>query len=300
MPLNRRQFTHRALAFTAASTLLASHSLLGNPEFQWYTVRKGDTLSQLSLRFGLTISSIKYKNQLRSDRLLIGQKLKIPRSDIANSSVRAQSHTVVRGDTLSEIALRYGISLSELKKLNQLANDRIQIGQKISIPVHASTDKQDRLASIRSGTQQIQVRTSNWTTIVAHHSAIKYGNAQIYDQAHRKRGMKNGLAYHFIIGNGIDSGNGAIEMGPRWLKQLHGGHVRSYQTNQKAIGICLVGNFEKSAPSRQQIQAFTQLMDWLTRSILPHRVRFAGHKDIEKNLCPGKYFPLAEMHRRYS
>lgn len=298
MLFNRRQFARTALAASIAGALAGPQLVFGNGHFQWYTVKKGDTLSALALRFGSSVANIKSSNQLRSDRLQIGQKLKIPESAASQSS--SATHTVVRGDTLSEIAQLYGISVDSLKRYNQLTHDRIFIGQTLRLPTKlAPASKQDRLAHIRSASRKIAVRTHNWTTIVAHHSAIKYGNAKIYDQAHRKRGMKNGLAYHFIIGNGIDSGNGQIEMGPRWLKQQNGGHVRSYQVNQRAIGICLVGNFEQSVPSPAQMQAFMQLTDWLTQEVLPHRVRFAGHKDIEQNLCPGKYFPLAQMHQRY-
>lgn len=297
MLINRRQFARTALAASIAGALSVPQLVSANPEFQWYTVQKGDTLSELALRFGLSIATIKSSNQLRSDRLQIGQKLKILQTNSPSTSF--QMHTVARGDTLSEIANTYGISTDSLKKYNQLRHDRILIGQKLRIPTLAPVAQQDRIAHIRSASKKISIRTHNWTTIVVHHSAIKYGNAKIYDQAHRQRGMKNGLAYHFIIGNGIDSGNGEIEMGPRWTKQQHGGHVRSYQVNKQAIGICLVGNFEQSTPSQKQMQAFTQLTDWLTQEVLPQRIRFAGHKDIEKNLCPGKYFPLAQMHQRY-
>ena len=280
MLINRRQFARTALAASVAGVLSGPQLILANTEFQTYTVQKGDTLSELALRFGLSIATIKSSNQLHSDRLQIG-------------------HTVARGDTLSEIADTYGISTKSLTRHNQLTHDRILVGQQLRIPKLAPVAQIDRLTRIRSASQKISIRTHNWTTIVVHHSAIKYGNAKIYDQAHRQRGMKNGLAYHFIIGNGIDSDNGQIEMGPRWMKQQHGGHVRSYQVNKEAIGICLVGNFEQSTPSQKQMQAFTQLTDWLTQEVLPQRIRFAGHKDIEKNLCPGKYFPLAQMHRRY-
>ena len=95
--------------------------------------------------------------------------------------------------------------------------------------------------------------------------------------------------------------DGEIEIGPRWRKQLLGGHLKSYRLNQSAIGICLVGNFEETRPSKKQIQALTQLVDWLQREVLRKRTRFAGHKELpgEKTVCPGKYFPLKTLHRRY-
>jgi hypothetical protein len=195
--------------------------------------------------------------------------------------------------------LSHGIRIDDLKRANNLSGDMIQIDQKLQVPTAIAM--QDLLGYVRAETAKINVRTSNWKRIVAHHSAIKYGNAAIYDRAHRKRGMQNGLAYHFVIGNGIDSGDGEIEIGPRWRRQLLGGHVKSYGINLTAIGICLVGNFEVSHPTQRQLAAFTQLMDWLRGDVIPNAKQFAGHRDLrgEQTICPGKNFPLAAMHARY-
>ena len=131
------------------------------------------------------------------------------------------------------------------------------------------------------------------------HSAIKYGNAEKYDAAHRLRGMQNGLAYHFLIGNGLDAGDGEIEIGPRWLKQQSGGHVKNQLINQTAIGICLIGNFEKTYPSKKQLAAFTQLMDWLRSRLVRGPFCRSPRTQGRANRLPGKHFPLALMHARY-
>jgi LysM repeat protein len=211
----------------------------------------------------------------------------------------ATDYIVQRGDTLGHIALRHGATISALKRDNALKSDLIRVGQKLQVPTAFSTE--DLLQTVRARNANINVRVDNWKRIVAHHSAIKYGNAAIYDRAHRQRNMQNGLAYHFIIGNGIDSGDGEIEVGPRWEKQLLGGHLKSYQLNLTAIGICLVGNFEVNHPSKRQLDAFTQLMDWLREDVLKKHPQFAGHKELkgEQTVCPGKNFPLAAMHARY-
>ena len=70
--------------------------------------------------------------------------------------------------------------------------------------------------------------------------------------------------------------------------------------NEVGIGICLVGNFEKNKPTARQLKSLTALIDWLQGSVLKKQVKFAGHRDIEKNLCPGKHFPLKSYHRKYS
>ncbi|MGJ8654687.1 MAG: LysM peptidoglycan-binding domain-containing protein [Opitutaceae bacterium] len=298
MQVTRREFTKKASLIALGSlacTRLANASTT-------YTVQKGDTLGHIALKHGISTAELRRMNSLSGDLIRAGQKLKVPTTGRVSSpsTVTGSVHIVTRGDTLGGIAMAHGISISNLKRANNLSSDVIRIGQKLQIPaMSGSTD--DLLVNVRAETARINVRKDNWKRIVVHHSAIKYGNAEIYGRAHEKRGMKNGLAYHFVIGNGIDSGDGQIEVGPRWKKQLLGGHVKSYQLNLTAIGICLVGNFQATHPTRKQLDAFTQLMDWLRGDIIPGAKQFAGHRDLrgEQTICPGKNFPLAAMHARY-
>ena len=154
---------------------------------------------------------------------------------------------------------------------------------------------------VRRVTGRLAVRPNRWRWIVAHHSAIRQGNAAIYGRAHRQRGMENGLAYHFVIGNGIDSGDGEIEIGPRWFRQIKGGHVHREEINEVGIGICLVGNFEQMRPTAKQLLAFQELVDYLRSDVVGTGIRFAVHKEIDRGrtACPGRFFPTAQMHRLY-
>lgn len=307
MQISRRHFTRSALLATASSTLLAT-DLLSQTQSLVHTVQNGDTLGHIALKYGVSISALRKANNIPGDLIRTGQRLKIPGSNEETSSPTANTatatissvHTVVRGDTLGSIALSHGISIGELKRANNLSSDIIRIGQNLNIPISRNSSE-DLLNRVRAETARIRVRADNWKRIVVHHSAIKYGNATVYDRAHRKRGMQNGLAYHFVIGNGIDSGDGEIEVGPRWKKQLLGGHVKNYGINLTAIGICLVGNFQVTHPTKRQLNAFIQLMDWLRGEVAPGAKQFAGHRDLkgEQTICPGKNFPLAAMHARY-
>jgi LysM repeat protein len=273
-----------------------------------HVVKKGDNLGKIALRLNTSTSELKRANNLSSDLIHVGQILTIPaggNTNIAGSGPIAMStYIVVRGDTLGKIAQRHAVSIRELKAANNLSRDLILVGQNLRIPGNAATQAapvDDFLLQVRAGTAGIKVQRDKWQRIVVHHSAIKYGNVEKYDAAHRRRGMQNGLAYHFLIGNGIDSGDGEIEIGPRWQKQQLGGHVKNHLINQTAIGICLIGNFEKTHPSKKQLAAFTQLMDWLQGVALGKKVHFAGHRELkgEQTVCPGKHFPLALMHARY-
>ena len=114
-----------------------------------------------------------------------------------------RSYTVRKGDTLSHIARHHQTTVTAIKRANNLTGDLIRIGQKITLPNPGASSTIDRLYSVRQQCSGVTVRRSQWQRIVVHHSAIKYGNATKYDATHRRRGMKNGLAYHFVIGNGI-------------------------------------------------------------------------------------------------
>ena len=84
----------------------------------------------IAQRFGVSLSGLKANNNLSSDTIQIGQQLTIP----GGVGSQPSEHTIRRGETLSEIAQRYQVSLPSLRQANQLSDDRIMIGQKLKIP----------------------------------------------------------------------------------------------------------------------------------------------------------------------
>ena len=141
---------------------------------------------------------------------------------------------------------------------------------------------------------------NRWKWIVIHHSGTFSGNAAIFDRYHaQQKDMENGLAYHFVIGNGTDSNDGEVEVGARWRRQLQGGHVRGDQLNQIAIGICLVGDFEQSIPTEKQIASLKGLLNFLldVTSVDENRVR--GHEAMpgQRTVCPGTFLPVCDVLR---
>ncbi len=235
-----------------------------------------------------------------SKNLIIGSFLVPFITNHSCSLLAATNYVVKSGDTLSGIAKKQGTNVAKIKQLNRLKSDLIKVGQKIVLPDPIHYSYRDPIRHIKVQNRKIKIKRSQWEIIVVHHSATQRGNASMFDASHRKRGMQNGLAYHFVIGNGTDTKDGQIEMGSRWQKQLHGGHVKNNYINEVGIGICLVGNFETSKPSKAQLKSLVSLIDWLKKSALKKPLKFAGHKDIEKNLCPGKNFPLRSFHKKYS
>jgi LysM repeat protein len=299
MFLSRRRFLLSSVALSAGlalpvPVLLAQQTIV-------HVVARGDTLSGLARRYGVSVAQIQQANNLRTTVIWIGQKLTIPTVAGETAPISDATHVVVAGDTLSGLALRYRVSVSAIQRANNLSSTQIRIGQRLTIP-GASAGGPVLINHVRSETQRIRVQNDRWRTIVVHHSGIRFGNASSYDNFHRtQRRMQHGLAYHFVIGNGVDSGDGEIEIGGRWRQQLNGGHVRNSAVNEVGIGICLVGNFMETHPTSRQMAAFTQLMEWLTEDVLKRKPQFAGHKEIDRNhtVCPGRHFPLAQMHRQF-
>lgn len=208
------------------------------------------------------------------------------------------SHKIVPGDTLSELAVKYGTTVRTIKRVNKLKSNRIYVGKYLLIPVPSSYEYIQHVAKL---TQEIRVQPNRWRCVVTHHSGIDKGNADAYGNYHKRRGMKNGLAYHFVIGNGIDSGDGQVEIGPRWEAQLDGGHVHTDKYNKIGIGICMVGNYQNRKPTNNQLKALYELTDFLKGNARSRKMTFAVHKEIDgprHTVCPGKNFPLKEYHRR--
>jgi membrane-bound lytic murein transglycosylase D len=102
-----------------------------------HTVRSGETLSEISGRYHVSVAQIKEWNGLRSNTLRVGQRLRIRTS---SESTRVASgggsiHIVRPGDTISGVAQRYGVSQSALRAANGLgSSSMIRAGTRLRIP----------------------------------------------------------------------------------------------------------------------------------------------------------------------
>ncbi len=215
------------------------------------------------------------------------------------------TYTVKRGDTVYGIARRHGVSAAAVAERNGLnRNFHIYAGQRLRIPTRAAAPAKKAATkkpapsalprSVQRAIDKAPVRAGRWKYIVIHHSGIDTGTVRTMDKYHREvRHMENGLAYHFVIGNGSGMGDGAIAVCQRWPRQLDGGHLASSAQNRVAIGICLVGNFDKHRPSAKAMASLRSLVEALMVRcrLKPAAVKTHQHLNVVHTRCPGKYFP---------
>jgi len=95
-----------------------------------YTVKRGDSLYSIARSYNTTVDSIRNLNNLTSNTLQIGQVLRIPTTSQNNYI----EYTVRSGDSLWSIANRYNTTVNEIRNLNNLTTNTLQIGQVLRIP----------------------------------------------------------------------------------------------------------------------------------------------------------------------
>jgi hypothetical protein len=139
-----------------------------------------------------------------------------------------------------------------------------------------------------------------WNAIVFHHSATAGGSKARFDAGHRRKfNDPDGMEYHFLIGSGIGSADGLIEVGDRWRRQIMAYHLFTQARDPGSIAICLVGNFElpDHTPSPAQLAAATALAQALATRFNIGPVGMTTHRGIDGRLtqCPGQNFPLARI-----
>lgn len=100
-----------------------------------HRVRSGESLYTIGKCYGVSVDRIKAANGLRRNTIRVGQELVIPaRSSGSAAASEGKVHRVRSGDTLSEIARRYGTTVSKLRSANGLTSNRLRIGQELKIP----------------------------------------------------------------------------------------------------------------------------------------------------------------------
>jgi len=96
---------------------------------QKYKVKKGDTLYRIARNYGVSVKQIKQANGLRVSDIKPGDRIVVP---IRNNNLI--THKVRKGENLYRISRRYGVSVKDIRRLNNLSGSFVKVGQKLKVP----------------------------------------------------------------------------------------------------------------------------------------------------------------------
>ena len=130
-----------------------------------YTVKSGDSLYKIANNYKTTVDAIKKLNNLTSNALQVGQVLKIP-TTVNEETKDYINYTVKSGDSLYKIANNYKTTVDEIKKLNNLTSNNLQINQVLKIPTTSQQDTTSYISyTVKSGDSLYKVANTYNTTV---------------------------------------------------------------------------------------------------------------------------------------
>ncbi|MCM8814877.1 MAG: LysM peptidoglycan-binding domain-containing protein, partial [Candidatus Omnitrophica bacterium] len=146
-----------------------------------YIVKKGDTLLSISKKTGVSVEKLKNYNDLGSGIIYPGQKLALTKPETKkteqikkqlNHGIENNVYYVKKGDTLSSISRKTGISVDQLKKLNGLHGGKLAIGQKLILKKAEQTTVLNTPETITLEDEKIKETLESGSTVVEQPSTI--------------------------------------------------------------------------------------------------------------------------------
>lgn len=134
--VNQLKNDYKKYAQAVVDAILEYKNIKNPSSSDYYTVKSGDSLWSIAKKYGITVDELKNANNLTTNTLSIGQRLKIPgMSSIDTEPKNYINYTVKAGDSLYSIAQKNDLTVQELKNYNNLTSDVLQIGQTLRIPI---------------------------------------------------------------------------------------------------------------------------------------------------------------------
>jgi LysM repeat protein/predicted Zn-dependent peptidase len=180
----------------------------------FHIVEKGQTLSSIAVQYGTTIAVLTKMNNIKQVKPIYpGDKLKVPRGK-AKTERPSRTHQVRRGDTLSGIAIKYGVKVRDIAAANGMgARQTIRAGEALNIPWPTSSKSPDSRESSKSEAESEQ------TTPKGRLHTVKSGEtlseiARAYGLSTVALARENGLSHKALVKVGqklkIPASSGAV------------------------------------------------------------------------------------------
>lgn len=174
---------------TVALTLVLvwSSSVVANPVYR--VVRRGDCLSEIADQYDISVEQLRQWNELDGDEIQIGQRLIVSQSAAAGrrASRRPGTYAVRDGDTLSGIAMRFGLEQSDLERLNpELDPNHIEVGQRLRLRGSATKSAPRRRVRFAMHT----VKRGETLSDIANRYGVKLGELLAWNRGVRPQSLR--------------------------------------------------------------------------------------------------------------
>jgi LysM repeat protein len=123
-----------------ANTATPTPTLTPSPTPFVYTIKSGETLSSIASRFNTTVETLMEVNGITdATRIQSGTEITIIQPPDYSATMAYAIHTVQAGDTLYTLSAKYGLTIAEIKEINNLSSDTLRVDQELRIPVGTAT-----------------------------------------------------------------------------------------------------------------------------------------------------------------
>lgn len=140
-------------------------------------------------------------------------------------------------------------------------------------------------------------RFGDWNWIVIHHTGEASGDVATLDARHRaEMGYEDGLAFHFLVGNGNGLALGAVAEGERWRRRIPGPHcTENPGVSLASVGVAAIGDTAAAPLPRESMRALAALAESLRARLGLPPERILLHREVEGGdaSCPGAHFDAA-------
>ncbi|MDQ1629774.1 MAG: hypothetical protein QOI54_3518 [Actinomycetota bacterium] len=270
-PRSRRWRLARAVS---VPVLLAALVTAGSPGWGLYRIRQGDTLSEIAARYHTTVARLVQVNRLpgNGDVIIEGRSLKVPAGSSGARRTTSARHRVVPGDTLSEIAHRYGVSAESVARANHLPRSLVvRLGQTLVIPgVRRSSSSSNTFAGRTYASSVVSAASRNRATLARRHLPSQSQVRSLIVRKARANGVDPALAlaiswqeagwqmHHVSVANAI----GAMQVIPstgEWISGVVGRRLDLLDPSDNVTaGVVLLRILTQQAGERTAVAAYYQ------------------------------------------
>ncbi|MBN8193753.1 LysM peptidoglycan-binding domain-containing protein [Bacillus sp. NTK074B] len=204
-----------------------------------YIVKSGDTLSAIAYRHSITLAELQKWNNINSHLIYPGQALVVSQGGSAGDQVSSNTvkptptsppkqenpstYSVKSGDTLSHISVKYDVSVQEIKRLNNLSNDMIYVGQVLKV---GNSQVSQPAPPTETVTPNEESNTSFNTGKLISHAKAQLGIPYVWGGSTTSGFDCSGFIYYTFNKSGVKVTRTSSE----------GYYNRSYYVNKPAVG----------------------------------------------------------------